>query len=135
MLHRPGRPSWRVRVSQSVRDARIEAIGQQDVKNEAHADAATAILRAYGDSRQGFVYIEPYLPKKATRSNDILLCHPDVGALVVEVKGHGITEISRIVAGNLFVKTAGGIVPKNAFKQAETAMFDVKTAFERSDGP
>jgi len=122
-------------VSQSVRDARIEVIGQQDVKNEAHADAVSAILRAYGDSERGFVYVEPYLPKRAIRPNDILLCHPDVGVLVVEVKGHGIADIERVAAGNLFVKTGGSLVAKNAFKQAETAMFDIKTAFERSDGP
>src|ERR1017187_1044281 len=107
------RPSWRVRVSQSVRDARIEVIGQQDVKNEAQADAVCAILRAYGDSPRGFLYVEPYLPKKVG-PNDILLCHPDVGVLVVEIKAYRIADIARVVAGNLFVKTGGEIVPKVA---------------------
>jgi hypothetical protein len=84
--------------------------------------------------QQGFVYIEPYLPKRATRPNDILICHPELGVLIVEVKGHGIEDITRISAGTLFVRTSSGTFEKNAFKQAETAMFDIKTAFERSDG-
>jgi hypothetical protein len=100
MHPRPTRPPWRLRVSQSVRNAKIEVIGQQGVKNEAHGEAVIGILQAYGQSPQGFVYIEPYLPKTATRPNDILLCHPEVGVVVIEVKGHGIGDIVRIAAAN-----------------------------------
>lgn len=134
----PGTPRplpWRVRVSQAVRDAKIEIIGREDVKNESHAEALIAVLRAYGQSRQGFVYVEPYLAKKAVRPQDVLLCHPETGVVIIEVKGHGIGDITRVAAGNLFVKNAGGgVTAKNALKQAETAMFDTKSAYERAAG-
>lgn len=125
----------RIRISQAVRDCNIEVIGREDAKTESHAEALIAVLRAFGGSHLGFVYVEPYLARKATRPHDILLCHPEVGVLVVEVKGYSIADISRVAAGNLFVKLAGGgVVQKNAFKQAETAMFDVKNAVERVIG-
>jgi superfamily I DNA and RNA helicase len=126
------RPHWRIRVSRAVRDAKIEIIGQEDIKNEPHADTLIAILDAYGMSRRGFVYVEPYLAKRSIRPHDILLCHPEIGVLVVEVKGHGIDDIVRVAAGHLFLKTGG--VSKNAFQQVQTTMFDVKTAVERAGG-
>src|ERR1022692_353200 len=138
MITIPSPPSslpWRIRVSKAVRDSKIEIIGQEDVKNESHANTLIAVLMAYGASRQGFVYVEPYLARKAIRPHDILLCHPDVGVLVIEVKGHGIEDIVRVAAGNLFVKVGVNTTSKNAFKQAETTMFDVKTAVERAGGP
>jgi hypothetical protein len=125
-------PHWRVRVSRAVRDAKIEIIGQEDLKNEAHADTFIAVLASYGASRRGFVYVEPYLAKKSIRPHDILLCHPDLGVLVIEVKGHGIDDIVRVAAGHLFLKTGG--VSKNAFQQVQTTMFDVKSAVERAGG-
>lgn len=129
------RAHWRIRISQAIRDAHIEVIGREDVANESHAEALIAVLRAYGQSREGFIYVEPYLAKKAIRPQDILLCHPEVGVLVVEVKGHGIDDITRVAAGNLFIKLPGsGTTQRNAFKQAETAMFDVKNAVERAIG-
>ena len=128
----PLRPHWRTRVARAVRDAKIEIVGQEDLKNEPHADALIAVLESYGGSRKGFVYVEPYLAKKSIRPHDILLCHPDVGVLVIEVKGHGIDDIVRVAAGHLFLKTGG--VSKNAFQQVQTTMFDVKSAVERSGG-
>lgn len=125
---------WSVRVSQAVRDVKIEVIGKDDVRNESHAIAVTALLKAYGDPPWGMVYIEPYLAKRAVRPDDVLICHPDLGVLVVEVKGHRIGDIERVAAGNLFVRQGGFTKDKNAFKQAENAMFDIKTAVERKTG-
>ncbi len=128
----PLRPHWRVRFARAVRDAKIEIIGQDDLKNEPHADALIAVLESYGGSRKGFVYVEPYVAKKSIRPHDILLCHPDIGVLVIEVKGHGIDDIVRVAAGHLFLKTGG--VSKNAFQQVQANVFDVKSAVEKAGG-
>jgi superfamily I DNA and RNA helicase len=127
-------PYWSVRVNQAVRDARLPVVGREDVGNEAHADVLIGLLGAYGDSSTGFAYVEPYLAKKSVRPNDILICHPELGVLVVEVKGHAIGDIVKIAAGALFVRQGGFTRDKNAFKQAETAMFDIKSAVERKLG-
>ncbi|HXS95472.1 MAG TPA: hypothetical protein VN736_12780 [Candidatus Limnocylindrales bacterium] len=119
-------------MSRAVRDARVEIIGHEDIKNEPHADTLIAVLECYGASRHGFVYVEPYLAKKSIRPHDILLCHPEVGVLVIEVKGHRIEDVVRVAAGHLFLKTGG--TSKNAFQQVQTTMFDVKSAVERAGG-
>ena len=80
--------NWQQDLYGAIRKAKIRVVGQDDVKNEAQARVAIAVIEAYGDSPAGFVYIEPYTARSTKRPPDILLCHPDVGVLVIEVKGY-----------------------------------------------
>lgn len=114
----------------AARNAAIEIIGIDDIKNEAQGEVVMAFLRAFGSSDVGFIYVEPRLARSLDRPPDVLLCHPDVGLLFVEVKGHSITEIEGLKAGKLIVKQGGQRRPVDPIRQAESAQFDVKNALE-----
>jgi hypothetical protein len=123
--------NWRQDLYGAVRKAKIKVVGQDDIKNEAQAWVAIAVLKAYGDSPAGFVYIEPCTARSTRRPPDVLLCHPDVGLLVMEVKGFSIDVIQGIEAGNLYIRQEGWNRPVNPLRQAEEAMFDIDDAVKR----
>jgi superfamily I DNA and RNA helicase len=122
---------WRQDVYKAIRDAKIRVVGQDDIKNNAQGRVAAAVIEAYGASSAGFVYIEPYTARSTKRPPDVLLCHPDVGVLVVEVKGYPLEAIQGIEAGKLFVRERGYNRPKDPFSQASEAMFNIKNEVER----
>ena len=121
-------------VTRAIRTAKILVVGQDDIKNEAQAVAAVAVIRAFGDSPAGFIYIEPCTARSTRRPPDIVLCHPDLGVVVFEVKGYSSSSIDSVKAGSLFVRRDGLIRPVNAFRQAEQSMFDIKNQVERASG-
>jgi superfamily I DNA and RNA helicase len=123
--------SWQDTLRRKVRDAKIEVIGQDDVKNYAHAAAVIGILSAFGDSSAGFVYIEPCTPSSTAHPADILLCHPDVGLLVIEVKGYTIDFIERIQAGHIFFRADGYVRSKNPVEQVRSTMFDILNSIRK----
>lgn len=107
-------------------------LGQGDIKNEAHAAAAASVIRTFGDSPAGFIYIEPCTARSTRRPPDIVLCHPDFGLVVFEVKGYSSENIESVNAGSLFVRHQGQIRQISAFRQAEQAMYDIKHQCERA---
>lgn len=123
--------SWTPALYGAMRNAKIRIVGQDDIKNEAQAQVVIAIIQAYGDSPAGFVYIEPYTAKSTKRPADILLCHPDVGVLVIEVKGYVLDDIQSVEAGKLMIKEQGYTRPKDPFDQASETMFNIKNQVER----
>lgn len=110
----------------AVRDARIKVIGYDLVKNDAEALMAAAIIRAYGNSPAGFMYIAPTRARSQLYPPDIVLCHPEVGLLVVEVKGFTIDQIQDLEAGSLIVHFGGYNHPINPYRQAEDQMFEIE---------
>jgi hypothetical protein len=96
------------------------------VKNDAEAQLLTAIIKAYGKSPAGFIYHSPGRARSSIRPPDVVLCHPDVGLLVIEAKKHGIDAIEGIEAGCLLVRYQGYVRPKNVIQQVQDQMFDIK---------
>ncbi|GAB4506351.1 MAG: hypothetical protein Kow00123_04890 [Anaerolineales bacterium] len=122
---------WRKDLYSAIREAKIRVVGQDDVKNEAQAVVAIAAIKAYGDSPAGFIYIEPYTARSTKRPPDVLLCHPDVGVLVIEVKGYPLDIIQDIEAGKIFVREGGYNRPRDPFAQSSEAMYNIKNEVER----
>jgi len=122
---------WQQDIYGAIRAAKIKVVGQDDIRNGAQAKVAIAVLKAYGDSPAGFVYIEPCTARSTKRPPDILLCHPDVGLLVIEVKGFPLDVIQGIEAGSLFIRQEGWNRPINPLRQAEETMFDIEDAVKR----
>lgn len=114
-----------------IRDAAIEIVGENDVKNESQAIVLISIIKAFGHSPAGFIYIEPCTYRSTRRPPDILICHPEIGVLIIEVKGFRIHQIEDIKAGNIYHKSHGLIKPQNPFRQAEDSMFDILDAVNR----
>jgi len=123
--------NWQQDLYSAIRKAKIRVVGQDDVKNEAQGKVAIAIIKAYGDSPAGFVYIEPCTARSTKRPPDVLLCHPDIGILVIEVKGYPLDIIQGVEAGKLFIRERGYNRPKDPFAQASDAMFNIKNEVER----
>lgn len=109
----------------AVRDARIKIIGHDLCKNDAEAELLLAVIGAYGDSAAGFIYASPSRARSTLRPPDVVLCHPDVGLLVMEAKGHSITQIEGLEAGSIFVRYQGQIRPENVVRQVEDQMFEI----------
>lgn len=123
--------AWHDAVYSVIRDSSMQVLGQEDIKNHAHASVVIATIKAFGNCAAAFLYIEPCTARSSYRPPDVLLCHPDVGLLVIEVKGHAIGDINGIEAGNLMIQREGFIRPLNPFRQAEDAMFQIKNDIER----
>lgn len=123
--------NWRQDLYSAIRKAKIRVVGQDDVKNEAQALVAIAVVNAYGDSPAGFIYIEPYTARSTKRPPDVLLCHPDVGILVIEVKGYLLDIIQGIEAGKVFIREEGYNRPRDPFAQSSEAMYNIKNEVER----
>lgn len=119
-------------VIRAIRAAKMIVIGQDDIKNGAHAVVTAAVIHALGDSPAGFVYIEPCTVRSTRRPPDIVLCHPDLGLVVFEVKGYSSANIESVNAGSLLVRHQGHIRPVNPLRQAEQAMYDIKNQVERA---
>lgn len=111
----------------AVRDATIKVIGYDLVKNDAEASVLTSIIKAYGKSAAGFIYASPSRARSTLRPPDVVLCHPDVGLLVIEVKSHPINIIEGIEAGSIMVRYEGRIKPENAVRQVEDQMFEIES--------
>lgn len=123
--------NWQQDLYGAIRKAKIRVVGQDDVKNEAQARVAVAVIGAYGDSPAGFVYIEPCTARSTKRPPDVLLCHPDVGVLIIEVKGYPLDIIQGTEAGKLFIREEGYNRPRDPFAQSAEAMFNIKNEVER----
>ncbi len=112
----------------AMRDARIRTVIDIElIKNDAEADLLTALIKAYGDSAAGFIYYSPGRARSTERPPDAVLCHPEVGVLVVDAKEHLIEAIERVEAGHVFVRYQGRIYPKNVIQQVENQMFEIRS--------
>ncbi len=113
-------------IAKAIRDAKARVSGENDIKNEPHAAAAVAIIRTFGDSPAARIYIEPGTARSTRRPADVVLCHPDYGLVVFEVKGYRSEQIDSIEANNLIIRQRGLLEQIKPYQQAEKAMFNIK---------
>ena len=117
-----------IKLTSARREAKIRAVIDMElIKNDSEAQLLTGLLKAYGDSPAGFLYYSPGRAKSIERPPDAVLCHPDLGLLVVDAKGHTIDQIERVEAGHVFIRYQGRTIPKNVVQQVENQMFEIKS--------
>lgn len=109
----------------AVRDARIKVLGYDLCKNDAEAQLLLAITAAYGSSAAGFIYASPSRARSTLRPPDVVLCHPEVGLLVLEAKSHPISMVEGLEAGSIFVRYQGQVRPENVIRQVEDQMYEI----------
>lgn len=114
----------------AVATASLNILGQHDVPNKAHADFMTAIIEAYGQADDGFLYAEPVL-MSGDFAPDLVLVHPDVGVLVFEVKAYDVDFIRGAEAGSLKIWRNGREEQINPLRQAQRSMYAIRDMFER----
>jgi superfamily I DNA and RNA helicase len=120
---------WKRQLFDAVRDSTdrgFEITGYQTVDRPGVARVATSLLRTYGQSSAGLLYVEAYLAHHLNRAADIVLMHHDLGVAVIEVKNHTIDGIHRVVAGEIRVWYQGRMHSENALHQVEKAMYRMK---------
>jgi len=123
---------WESQVQSAVRDSQCHVVGEADIVNEAQAIVVNACLKAFGSDPTCFVYIEPCTADSTERPPDVLICHKDIGILVIEVKGFPIEAIDRIEAGTMSIKKRNGDIRKhNPWHQVRQAMFSIINAIDR----
>jgi hypothetical protein len=118
----------------AVQNASLRVVGHQAINDLAHARCVTALLTRYGNSSRGFLYIEPPIPA-SDLAPDIVLAHPDLGVLVVEVKAYEVSFIVGAEAGHLKIKRQGSEVQVNPLRQAQKSMYAIKQAWEQYAAP
>lgn len=125
-------PTIQFNLKRAIATAKIEVVGEDDIKNDPQALVGLALVQAYGDSPAGFIYFEAITARGTAGPSDALLCHPEIGILVIEVKGHKIGQIEGAVAGNLKVRQDGRVKTMNVFSKTADKMFDIKNPVERT---
>lgn len=124
--------SWKSELLSATREAKIKFQWVDDVKQEAHARATIATLKAFGDTPAGFIYIEPCVRERSEKPPDILLAHPSVGIVVFEVKGWSIDKIQGFEGSHILVREAGFNRPRHVFDQAGKSMYQIKDSTRRA---
>ena len=120
-----------LKLKQSEAKATIDCVGTGLIKNDAQAKLAIALLEAYGDASEGFLYFEPCTARSTTRPPDAVLCTRDTGIVVIECKGYEIDSIQGVKAGSLLIARRGRIVQEGPFSQVRDAMFAIKGPAEK----
>lgn len=127
--------TWKSDLLRAARLAKLEVVGIDDVVNEAQARVGIALLKAFGEHPGAFLYFEPCTARSSHRPPDAVLCHPETGVLVFEVKGYPISKIERISGGSFQVRCNGYARSENPFQQVRLAMFEIRHAVERVSEP
>ncbi len=126
---------WRADLHAAARQASFPFPSMDLIVNEAHGRAAAACLRAFGSDSASRLYAEPRTPHRPSSENakpsDLLLLHPDLGAVFFEVKGWNLHSILGIEAGLITLETADGVIYKDPWQQAGDAMLQVRDATRR----
>ena len=117
---------WDDELNSHVRDSKIDIIGQDDIRNQEEATVAISTLKSFGSSAAGLLYFQPSTARSTRRPPDVLLCHPKVGVLVIETKGHSIESIEGAKGGSLLVRDRGFNRPLNPIRESKTACFEIK---------
>lgn len=115
----------------SLAQAKLRVIGEHDIANAAQAQTVMALAQAFSDCPEASLYIEPCTFKSTHRPPDIVLVHPAVGVLVIEVKGYSSDFIERLEAGSFYLRSSGFPKPKNPVRQVQNCMFDLVNAAMR----
>jgi hypothetical protein len=126
------RTDWRADLNAAARDSKLPLLFPQDVTKEANARTVISVLKAFGETATGFVYVEPNVARSTVKPPDILLAHPDVGICILEVKSWPLSIIQGIEASHIKVKDHDGYIKDfHVFNQAGECMFQIKDATRR----
>ncbi len=118
-------------IKRASASASLECVGIDLIKNDAQARLGMALIRAFHDSSEGFIYFEPCTARSSRKPPDAVLCTKELGVVVIECKGYSPGIIERVQAGTLHLRLSGRRQQQNPLDQARDVMFDLKNATER----
>jgi len=109
-----------------VESATARIVGIDLLKNDADALVLTSVIKAFGACDTAFIYASPCRAGSVLYPPDVVLCHPDVGLLILEAKSHSINKLLKIEAGSIWLKYWNSHKPVNVIRQAEDQMYEIK---------
>lgn len=118
-------------LQQVVDSTKARVVGIDLLKNEAEAFVFDCVLKAFGNCHTAFIYVSPCRAGSVLYPPDVVLCHPDVGLLILEAKSHRIDKLLKIEAGSIWLKYWNKHKPVNVIRQAEDQMYEVKNDLSR----
>ncbi len=118
-------------LQKELQAAQLRVVGHEDIFDIAEITLMIAVLRAYGKSKQGFLYAEPALPNAQVPPPDLVLAHPSLGVVVFECKAYDVDFLRGIEAGYLKIMRHGREERVNPLRQARRGMFAIKDTFEK----
>jgi superfamily I DNA and RNA helicase len=116
---------------QVVDSAKARIVGVDLLKNNAEAQVLTSVIQAFGDCHTAFIYVSPCRAGSVLYPPDVVLCHPDVGLLILEAKSHSIDKLLKIEAGSIWLKYWNKHKPVNVIRQAEDQMYEIQNDLSR----
>lgn len=113
-----------LKLEQAAEAAQLRVVGTQDISDYTHARTLMALIAAFDDPL-ATLYAEPLLPDSQLIP-DIVLIHPLLGVLVVEVKAYEMAYIRQVEAGNITIWRDGQEQTVNPLRQAQRHMYMIR---------
>ncbi len=127
--------TWRSDLLHAARKAICWDGALDVVTNEAHGRTLTAFLHAFGHDPECSIFAEARTPDRSLHQNarpaDVLIIHPRVGVLFVEVKGWTLETITHVNAGTVHRWVNGQDEAKDPWMQAANACSQLQAAVRK----
>ena len=124
--------SWQADLVHAARTARCRFSCLEVIGNEAHARVATALFKAFGRDAACSILPEARTPDRLEHENarpaDVLILHPELGVLFIEVKSWRLAEIITINAGTVYRNVNGQQEAKDLWNQVANASQQLQNA-------
>ncbi|HYE21100.1 MAG TPA: hypothetical protein VEA69_21815 [Tepidisphaeraceae bacterium] len=121
-----GAADWKAQLKEAVRGAQARVFGWQNICHVQHGRLVTTALTAFGQDPRATFFIEVLAPAGDIPRPDLILLHPDVGALVIENKGVNCDGIEAVDGTMLTLVRDGRLKHEDPFAQAERVMFRLR---------
>lgn len=127
---------WQADLFRAASAAKCRFSSLEVIDNEAHARTAIALFKAFGQDAACSILPEARTPDRLAHENarpaDVLILHPELGVLFVEVKGWMLGDITGINAGTVCRDVNGYQVAKDPWNQVANASQQLQNATRRT---
>lgn len=115
---------WKTALAAAARSCAV--IGWEKIEHRQHALLVVTAIKAFGDDPRASFYIEQRTGLGNVPRPDLILLHPDVGVLVVENKGLGLSDIHSVDGTTLSLMRDGRFKREDPFHQSEKVSFRLR---------
>lgn len=117
---------WRQALERISREISGRVVGLEKVEHFWHAKLVATAMRAFGADDRARFYVEVLPPKGRVPRPDLIVCHPQVGCMVIENKGLALTGIEGVDGTTLLLRRNHRLKREDPFVQAEKVEFRLK---------
>lgn len=115
---------WKTALAAAARTCTV--VGWEKIELRQHAVLVMTAIKAFGDDPRASFYIEQRTGLGNVPRPDLILLHPDVGVLVVENKGIGLSDIQSVEGTTLSLIRDGRFKREDPFHQSEKVSFRLR---------